>query len=109
MSLIGQGKGPSQFSSGGAGLNTEKGMLHKGDCIQWDSGGGAEVAFALGFGSTICGRFNYLAFVNVCESVSAVAWRRSTSMRMVAVDSIVCSVPYVSHGANIWPLLNIHA
>ena len=103
------GEGPITFFEWGAGLNTEKGMLHKGDCIQWDSGGGTEVAFALGFGRTTSVRFNYLAFVYVCESVSSVAWRRSTSMRMVAVDSIVCSVPYVSHGANIWPLFNIQA
>ena len=83
-----------QFIALSSGMNTEMGMLAKGDLLQYVCNGVDVLGSAIGFASTSCSRV--AAFVNPYSRMDGgVLWKReSDDVAVVWAGDVVGSVPY---------------
>ncbi len=98
------------FIAGAKRLNTEKGILGKGDLIQYINGDGVHVVgSARGFGRTNSAKpLDYAVFIRPCVRVGSTIWRlKPNEFRIVFAHHIVGSVPFVSmDNGDMAPLLH---
>ena len=100
---------PWSVTAWSGSLQTEKGMLHKGDIVQWDDRGDRLIGFAIGFAMTSHADTPFAAVVHACDRTPA-GWIAQT-LRVHVIDAvaIVGSVPYIKRDGYIMPLLHTTA
>ncbi len=99
------------FIAVATGLNTEKGILGKGDLIQYINRDGVHVVgSARGFGRTNSAQpLDYAVFIRPCVRLGgSTIWRlKPNEFRIVFAHHIVGSVPFVSmDNGDMAPLLH---
>ena len=100
------------ISAWAGSLQTEHGMLSKGDMLQWGDDVVAHVrhvGVAIGFARTMSAVVPYLAFVHQCPLYSAgteTFVKQTSSIQVVNAHCIVGACPYAMQANVIVPLLH---
>jgi len=97
------------ISAWAGSLQTEYGMLCKGDLLQYTDADHQMLGSAIGFAKTNVADPRYVVFMHTCirDPARAGAWRtQSHSISLVRALDIVGAVPYIKHDDYVVPLLH---